>query len=70
MIGNGKSWVYIDQKTEVCSGVYRGIQEEMGCCADVQGDSDRVQGEVMWGHVQVGGGVGEEGVCKEGWGSV
>jgi hypothetical protein len=51
---NGKRGIYVDEKAEVCLGVYWGVQEEVGGGSDVQGDSDRVQGEVMWWHVQVG----------------
>jgi hypothetical protein len=51
---NGKRGIYVDEKAAVCLGVYWGVQEEVGGGSDVQGDSDRVQGEVMWWHVQVG----------------
>lgn len=49
---NEKHGIYVDEKAEVRLGVYRGVQEEVGRCADVQGDSYRLQGEVMWRHVQ------------------
>lgn len=62
MLRNGKHGIYIDQETEVCLGVYRGVQEEMGRCSDVQGDSDRLQGQIMWRHVQVGGGAEGQGI--------
>ncbi len=58
--------MHVDQETEVRLGVHRGVQEEVGRCSDVQGDSDRVQGEVMWRHVQVSGGAEGQGIYIKG----
>ena len=58
--------MYVDQEAEVCLGVYRGIQEEMGRCSDVQGDSDRLQGEVLRRDVQVSGGTKGQGIYIKG----
>ena len=58
--------MYVDQEAEVCPGVYRGVQEEMGRCSDVQGDSDRLQGEILWRDIQVSGGSPGQGIYIKG----